>query len=667
MCGATQKILFPCAFIVARLNFIPGNCDEGKPSCKTCLRLGLHCDGYGYTVRYKFTEPIVLEQRAVPSFDTIEWAPVALPCIDASPSDSASTQGEESIFLLEEDGIPCSQSRNSSIGQQDALSWDGMAEFQNPHRGLSPNIPSGHLDDFSKDHVVNSHQADRTLTINHATINLTSDPDTVEQFYFAQWTTCVTPILPPVFSELTVFMPSFLPFKYAVLAVSASHLAHVESSILSSNNGGRGSMYIPDRNHRCRSLQYYGRGIRELAQYVDSFSNKTLCYLVATSLLFHYIEMDSGSLAGAVEHIESINRLHCSAQSQRELGSTRLGQKLLCTWQSLRSLSINKQLTVGSGRIRPLVPIMSNNLASPASDVTTSYDSIAHLLCEAFSTTRTIILDWFVCRGHSLTTADRRDSAFGALLEQISIAEKGNWPQRQLAKIDESYWKTIEKQRASLDDWHSGLDVSDLPVESFTSTSIETVRETDAGLQVEPLRFQTYRAAMNYAYYAAAQLSSSRKTFEQMAELEELASGSRFTREKYPWESLLLRIACGLDMDDCLYKHTFKIGILSFLIICASSCPHIAVAKWTNAWIRELEDHGMAVEDGMPLALIKRIMRLITTMKQNGHDIYRISMVDSDIKEKWEFYRSDNNFMVAICAKDRLRGKLYNDVVYLPS
>lgn len=592
-------------------------------------------------VKYRFAEPAVLEQGATHSFDTIEWAPVALPGVDADMSDSASIPGEEST----------SDPRSPESSRKEGV----FSQMGPSSRGSSPNtLISNNVENDTED--LDPDSADRAL------LDYGTQTDTLEEFYFTQWTTSVTPILPPVFADLTVTIPEFLPFRYAVLAVSASHMAHVESSILSKDN----STYIPERTHRYRSLQYYGRGIRELAKYVDGFPKDTLCYLVATSLLFHYIEMDSGSIAGAAEHIESINRLHCSARSQIELGTTEIDKKLLCTWQSLRSLSINKQLTVGSGRVRPLAAIQLQDLASPVGDGATSYDSIAQLLCETFSTTRNIILDWCVCRGTSLATPDEKKAAFGALVERIAIPGEPNRTPRQLANIDESYCRTIEHQRVRLDDWHSQLDISDFPIETFTSTAIEPVRDTEEELHVEPLRFHTYEAAMNYAYYAAAQFSSSRQTFDRMTQLDGFELRPKFTRDRFPWESLILRITCGLDLDDCLYKHTFKIGILSLLMLCASLCPHIAVANWANAWIEKLEDHGMAVEDGMPLALIKRIMRLITGMKQQGHDIYRISIVDSDIKEKWEFYQSDTTFQVAICAKDRLKRELYNNVVCLP-
>ncbi|KAJ5924070.1 hypothetical protein N7466_008257 [Penicillium verhagenii] len=488
----------------------------------------------------------------------------------------------------------------------------------------------------------------------------TSDALTLEEFYFSQWTTSVTPILPPVFADLTLTIPAFLPFRYAVLAVAASHLAHTGASIHSGDNG----RYIPERTHRYRSLQYYGKGIRELAEYVNGFPDDTLDHLVATSLLFYYIEIDVGSIAGAVEQMELINQLHCSAQSHVKHGSIKLNPKLLSTWKSSRSLSINKRLTVGSGRSRPLAAIQPRDPKDSVGPGTTSYDTIAQLLCEVFATVRTVIVDFYVSRGVSLATEEQSRVAFGALVEHMSSRQ--NDSPGQPANIEESYIRSFEQNRKNLDDWHTQLDVSELPIESFTSASLDPIQEIDGKLHVQPLRFRSYEAAINYAYYASAQFSSSQKMLDRMTQFGSIKGDSTFTRENYPWESLLLRIACGLDLEDCLYKHTFKIGILSLLTCCASSCPHIAVADWISDWIGKLGKYGMAVEDGVPVALVLRVIRLIILMKSDGHDAFRISLMDSDIKEKEEFYRSNNDFFVAVCGKDRIQGTRYNNVVALP-
>ncbi|KAJ5646185.1 hypothetical protein N7490_002557 [Penicillium lividum] len=589
-------------------------CDEDKPFCKTCVRLGLTCDGYGYIVRYRFTRPTVVESSSQGSFNNIEWAPVAISCInidDMDISDGASVQ-EESV------------QEDSTFSR----SPESIKETENDHVESSSQ-------EVSPSALLNN---DMKALAGEEDLNFdTSDARTLEEFYFTQWKTCVIPILPPVFAELTVTIPEFLPFRYAVLAVSACHLAHTGAS-------------------------YYGKGIRELAAYVNGIPDEALDHLVATSLLFYYIEIDVGSIAGAVGQMESINRLHCSAQLYVKQGSIKLNPKLLATWKSSRSLSVNKQHTIGSDRTRPLVGIQPPDPDSVEKGAT-SYDRIIELIVQSYSTIRTITVDFFVCRGTSLATEEQRHLAFGALVKHISSpdSQSDSPPQSNIEK----YSRAVEQQRKSLDEWHTRLDLSELPLESFTSASTQPVREIDGQLEVQPLKFRTFEAAMNYAYYATAQACSSRQMFDRLTQSTEVNVDS-FKRENFPWECLMLRIACGLDLEDCLYKHTYDIGILSLLICCASSCPYLAVATWIYNWMGNLGKYGMAVEDGMPLPMVMRVMRLIIAMKRDGHDGYRIAMMDSDIKEKVEFYQSNQEFLVAICAKDREKGIMYNNVVELP-
>ncbi|KAL3452783.1 hypothetical protein BJX65DRAFT_264805 [Aspergillus insuetus] len=620
-------------------------CDEGKPSCRACIRLDLTCDGYGSVVRYRFAEPRVL-QPAPQSSDKAAARKSSAQGIDTSsavPSERASTEGERRAS----GASPANDGDNKSYNGSEWSRGSGPSPMYNTPASRSMS-GDGDFKTPLSDHTIDGSSA------------------RMDEYYFTQWATCVSRMFPPVFSELNSNMPEFMPLRHAILALAASHLAHTESH-RTPGEADQISMYIPNRNHRYQSLQYYGKGVAELAQYVGMASSETLCHQVATSILFHHHEMNTGSLSGAVDHLENLCRLHGSPETGRQLESSRLGQKLLIAWRGVHSLILNKQGTVGSGRVRSLSALTPNFLKPAVSDLATSYESIAQLVVESFMTTRTVIIDWFICRAQCLTTPEQRHAAFGGLLQQLNLPDARECSRLQLAEADDSYRRTLESQRAKLDAWHSKLDIGELPIESFTSTSIDPIRETDGKLEVEPLRFRSYEAAMTYAYYAAAQFSSALRTFDRMADLSTQNLSSGFSREKYPWESVILRIASGLNPNDCLYKHTFQIGIISFLIICATSCPHVSVVNWINAWVERLEDHGMAVEDGMPLTLIKRLFRLVTMMKRSGHDIYRLSMVDSDIREKWDFYRTDKPFLIAICGKDRLKGILYNNVVSLPA
>jgi hypothetical protein len=332
-----------------------------------------------------------------------------------------------------------------------------------------------------------------------------SDSSYVENFYLAKWYTCVGACLPPIFRDITADMQDFLPLRSAVLAISASYLAHIESSTVMTNVGRRRSRYVPQSEHRYRSLEFYDRGVRELAELVLTSQPAKINYVLATSLLFHYFEIDSGSVVGAGGHMESIDNIVLSAYE--ELNSNLTGQKLLCTWMVLRSLVVSRRLSIGIGLAKLPSFVSSNDLDYIMSKAGTPYDSIMRLLCTSLSLIRILLLDWCVCRGKSFLTPEKKHEAFSGVLGQVSLPESRDCSISELATIDEAYWKSLEEQREKLDKWHSRLDISDLPIDSFTSRTADIIPEdTTSSPQVPSLRFQTHEAAMNYIYYALAQV-----------------------------------------------------------------------------------------------------------------------------------------------------------------
>ncbi|EXJ89930.1 hypothetical protein A1O3_02997 [Capronia epimyces CBS 606.96] len=491
----------------------------------------------------------------------------------------------------------------------------------------------------------------------------------VENFYLEKWYTCVVGCLPPIFRDITMAagMPDFPPLWSAICAISASYLAHIESSIVITNAGGRRSRYVPQSEHRYRSLEFYDRGVRELTRLVSTSKPADIHYVLATSLIFHYFEIDSGSVVGAGGHMESIDSLVMSSYDVLHADLT--GQKLLCTWMVLRGVVASRRLSVGLGLTGLSSSISSDELDYIMSTAATPYDSIMRLLLTSLSLVRVMILDWCVCRGASFVTPEEKHAAFAGVLDKLSLPEsRRDCSSSELAAIDDGYWKSLAKQRAKLDDWHSRLPMSELPTESFTSQNTDpTTADTTtaaADPDVEPLRFQTHEAAMNYIYYALAQMLSSRRALAQVATAD--APPAKFTTRNYPWEHLILRITMGLDLSDCVTKHTFRVGVMSVLSTCAAWCPHIAVTQVAERWLAKLEACGMAVEDGMPVAVIKRELNFVVENKKKDQDIFRISVLTSADTETRDVYQSDFQMLSAVCAKDRRTGKLYNDIQEIP-
>lgn len=145
------------------------------------------------------------------------------------------------------------------------------------------------------------------------------------------------------------------------------------------------------------------------------------------------------------------------------------------------------------------------------------------------------------------------------------------------------------------------------------------------------------------------------------------APPATFTSHNYPWEHLILRIAAGVDPTDCVAKHVFKFGIMSILSMCAGICPHQIVTKTAEHWASQLEVCGLAVGDGLPLAIIKRELSFVVEREKEegpGHVAYCCvyNHRDGDGRAISKRFK----LLSAVCAKDRRTGRLYNDICEIP-
>lgn len=119
--------------------------------------------------------------------------------------------------------------------------------------------------------------------------------------------------------------------------------------------------------------------------------------------------------------------------------------------------------------------------------------------------------------------------------------------------------------------------------------------------------------------------------------------------------------------------HEFTPLKSAILAISASHMVHVeaslvsGVAVWVEQWLRRLQDYGVAVEDGMPIGMMRRMMGLVKKRKEDEQDLLMLSMLADEDTEKSDLYRSDFKVLAALCGKDRRNGKLYNDVVYTPT
>ncbi|CAK7221404.1 hypothetical protein SBRCBS47491_004519 [Sporothrix bragantina] len=452
-------------------------------------------------------------------------------------------------------------------------------------------------------------------------------------------------------------MPDFPPLQNAVLAISASYAAHVESLIVRTAHRSRKSYYIPQKDHQYQSLQYYNKVIQGIGTCLEMLPQAHFFNVLAALLLSYYFELDSGSFTGGMRHMALLDKLMLSHHG--EIKSHPTGRKLLSTWMNLRSQFVNRYL--GS-----YIPSMSCHKINTfplnrtiVDEGASHHDAIMIMTCEGKLLSRKMIFDWCITRGETRGT----NPPLNEFLAQMSLPMSRKESASQLAAIDDAYAESMLRQRARLDAWHAALDISELPVDSYGSQPPPTTTEPDT-LDILPLKFHTFEAAMNYAHYAHTQMLCAPDAIDRIQHPHFVVPP--FTRKDCPWGELILRITAGLTIDDCVYKNTFNAGMLLILTSCMVLCPRADVAAWIEDWVHRVEDFGVPLETGLPFGIIKRIIRFVLDQRQKGSDVLLILPLDTEDAEKSDLYQSDFKMQVVVCGKDLRTGQLYNETVEIP-
>lgn len=242
-----------------------------------------------------------------------------------------------------------------------------------------------------------------------------------------------------------------------------------------------------------------------------------------------------------------------------EIKSQPTGRKVFSTWMNLRSQFVNRYL--GS-----YIPSMSTQkidtfpLNRMIVDEGSHHDSIMIMMCEGKMLSRKIILDWCVTRGE----ARGKHPPLEKILSQMSLLKSRKDSPSQLAAIDDSYRKSLLTHRAKLDEWHSALDISELPVESYVSQRQYSTTDLEI-LEILPLKFHTFEAAMNYAHYAHTQMLCAQDVIDQLQNPKFVVPLEDAEKSDLYQSDFKMQVAvCGKDMHTGkLYNETVGIPEMS--------------------------------------------------------------------------------------------------------
>lgn len=443
-----------------------------------------------------------------------------------------------------------------------------------------------------------------------------SDPtQDLETQYLTHFNTHVLIVLARPFREIVRRIGEYAALRATVLAVSASHLAHLQASQRNISDGSvkRGSRLYYD--HLENGIKYYNSAMRLLSQ-LSIDHEPSLEISLASTLLFSDFEHESGSPRGFFTHISGADALVLAKHTL--ISRSCLGRQLLSCWAGaharkeihklpFRPLDLEKDSVATRSTLFSMRCLMNT--------YATHTDALMVYLCDAFRINRRILLE--SCMGHGVgdvKTAMRRSIKWYSQHFGFPYADEEELQNYEIYIPAADLIPLLAHQRSKLDLWHDNLKLDDLPVERFAvqmmernqmykaqSSSSSSTAESPANSlsnlnasTIYPLFFHNQRAAENYMFYAIGQLLSSQHPgglmpepdSEKSPELRSRGAEGGIADENWkakepeqepdlspinPWAMIIMRTLAGLDPKNCI--HTYSLGLVWIFTELFTCCP----------------------------------------------------------------------------------------------
>ncbi|KAK6005144.1 hypothetical protein QM012_007923 [Aureobasidium pullulans] len=455
--------------------------------------------------------------------------------------------------------------------------------------------------------------------------------------YKGYWANNCMTALHPVFNDMSNLITRVPALEDAVVALAACNLGRM-SPKRRHTELVRGVPYQPHPEHWASSQQYYRSALAMTRRLkVVAAGDLQSKGLLAILILCLNLESSIGNFSGFHAHsqgiIEIIQRLAVGLDPTSPL------IPLLAAWMQARYHTWWTRLYFSTFAFQLEQPTLSapSFLEDDLKSGSTRRAMIMSILCESHRIHQKMLLGTF------------------PLASDVSAASRPSTGSVSQWYKTGMYQELLRLQAEKLDRWEHSLPFADLPV----SLEGETEFLESEGLLVNPVRFSSHHAAMNYAYYISAQLM-------QNAPID--LSGEHITDSDH-FVILLLRIAAGISHQTCLRDNTYTIGLSSLLLAALLHTCSLDIGVWIENWLQGFHTDGQspALEEGsFPLQQIVVVVTVINQQRRLGRNVFAISQAEDDGggKGKADSYHSQDIKVVWLHGRERATGALFQEPVH---
>ncbi|KAH6659108.1 hypothetical protein BKA67DRAFT_6195 [Truncatella angustata] len=633
-------------------------CDGANP-CGTCLRLGRLCEPVAIKPQFRLVEfksATDIPQTNVLGFNAAPPVPaaLALPIHDQSvrhaerfaPLDCAEVFSEPALpHVVRSSAGAWNLEVNAVIYDRQAASGIGVPNprtkrpLSHVWRTVQPPAKIG--DALSILPVTNT----------FLSIPIRLDKD---QFYHKIWQDQCVPALHVAFCEVDILRSPPQVITNAISALSACHLSRIRPQRKHHRTmEDPGRIFRPDVDHQTISREFYGSAIHSVVRWSRSDYQQNLAAALAVLILFCHLESMMSGFQDFAIHSNAVELL----LEPRRKGMTTWNEQvkgLLAAWAQSRLHNWWKRAHfTTSSFFTASTSLIVEPLLLPGLDRKPRIQpTILSIMCESYRLNCVA----FIHLCDRITHPHPMLSCSGET-RSMDLSPSGTQTLHRVSPLTCSR-TLLRGLKQMTTEWYDGLQLYNLPngQECHCPSDDE---HSSLDLTIKPMRFQSHVSAMNYAYYVVARIMQQTEYFEALTPSGDRALHTGGT-ETEMWILVLLRIAAGIDWDECKRLNIFTVGISGLLLAATLRSRSPEIGLWIQRWLERRAENSLE-EGSFPVWQIIRILRVINQERRAGRDVFAVfqPVDDGGGVGKHDSYNSQTLTSILIYGKDRSSGTLY--------
>lgn len=649
-------------------------CDEQRPQCRACQKLGHACNYGGQPLQFKSVFPAASSETSssvsLPANGALRSKPgsgnlgnatsgqlgasildFSAAGLDESPLQSHADHlashlcPREELFQFSDDLTLSSASLQAAAARinSDNSLYDIDDLLFSPFEDSTAQLDKPAERNIS-DRIGRPVSPVSASVLHNGSLPTSESVDTSNQqlLYQNSWKTLCAPALPPILKYVADLRSLPDVVSWSALALAASRLSRVQPQreVDSSNK----LILRPSRTHWMASQQFYCSAIHKIAAWKPTEKQQDVGTMIQAMLLLCCLESTTGNFDVFQLHSAGVQTLIMNG-IEAILAVDRLGGiRLLQAWAQTKMHSWWRRCHFST--VRFLLHDVSFRIGPRLSVYLTPQDTrrtyIIAILCESYH----LSVSSYVHR------LDEHDLPDVDLDRQTSSKHVNMRPSELLARtLDE-----LDTQSQLLDAWASHRANADFPVDAPGGAN-ETVKFSSSNLEIKPFVFESHLAAMNYAYYTTARIIQAASGVKSLPYSTLQTDGSTSGETEY-WSLLLLRITAGIQWKTCLEQNPFSIGLTGLLLACSLRCSNPEISKWIQSWV-ELHCKDETAEEGcFPVWQIWQCLCLVNEERSKGYDVVVVFQPSEDeVRQgKHDSYQNQSLASVRILRRSRVGG-----------